>query len=111
MDHGGLPVSPHHHLLLLQLFRHLQYGEPQGSETSALKSTSVAAFYEEAETYVLGGGAGHLDPGFGEEGTRSQHEDDVNEGMDRIVQDRAKRLRGREIVAESTYRVGAGWTA
>lgn len=104
-------MSPHHHLLLLQLFRHLKYREPQGSETSSLKLALVATFYEEAETYVLGGGAGHLDPGFGEEGTRSQHEDDVNEGMDRIVQDRAKRLGWREIVAEATYRVGAGWTA
>lgn len=104
-------MAPHHHLLLLQLFRHLKYGQPQGSETSALKLALVAAFYKEAETYVLGGGAGHLDPGFGEEGTRSQHEDDVNEGVDWIVQYRAKRLRGREIVAESTYRVGAGWTA
>lgn len=107
-------MSPHHHLLLLQLFRHLKHGEPQGSETNALKLASAAAaaaFYEDAGTYVLGGGAGHLDPGFGEEGTRSQHEDDVNEGMDRVVQDRAKRLRGREIVAESAYGVGAGWAA
>lgn len=46
--------------------------------------------FEEAGTYVLGGRAGHLDPGFGEKGTRSQHEDDVNEGVDRVVQDRAE---------------------
>lgn len=62
-------------------------------------------------TYVLGGGAGHLDPGFGEKGTGSQHEDDVNEGVDRVVQNRAERLRRREIVAESAYRIGAGWPA
>lgn len=104
-------MSPHHHLLLLQLFRHLQYREPQGSETSAPKLAAVASVCQEAATYVLGGGAGHLDPGFGEKGTRSQHEDDVDEGMDRVVQDRAKGLRRREIVAESTYGVGAGWTA
>lgn len=29
VDHGGLPVAPHHHLLLLQLLRHLQ-GTQQG---------------------------------------------------------------------------------
>lgn len=27
VDHGGLSVSPHHHLLLLQLLRHLQARE------------------------------------------------------------------------------------
>lgn len=101
-------MSPHHHLLLLQLFRHLWEMEPQGSERCTFKLASTTA---SSETYVLGGGAGHFDPGFGEKGTRSQHEDDVNEGVNRVVQDRAERLRRREIVAESTYRVGAGWPA
>lgn len=101
-------MSPHHHLLLLQLFGHLREREPQGSESCDFKLASITASHQEAETYVLGGGAGHLDPGFGEKGTRSQHEDDVNEGVDRVVQDRAERLRRREIVAESTYRVGPG---
>lgn len=27
MDHRGFPVSPHHHLLLLQLFCHLDESE------------------------------------------------------------------------------------
>lgn len=109
MDHGGFSVSPHHHLLLLELFRHLWEREPQGSGSSAFEWASITASYGEADTYVLGGGAGHLDPGFGEKGTWSQHEDDVNEGMDRVVQDRAERFGRREIVAESTDRVGAGW--
>lgn len=33
MDHRGLPVAPHHHLLLLQLFCHLHDNKKLDSNT------------------------------------------------------------------------------
>jgi len=70
MDHGGLPVTPHHHLLFLQLFCH-----------------------------IFSRRARHLNPGLGEKGTGSQHENNVDAGVDWVIQDIPKRLWRREVVA------------
>lgn len=53
----------------------------------------------EARTHIFGGRSRHFDPGLGEKGARAQHEDDVDDGVNWIVQDRTKRLRGRKVVA------------
>lgn len=110
MDHWGFSVSPHHHLLLLQLFRHLDESEEQGfKNTVCWKQTHNTGCLKVVTTYIFRWGARDFNPGFGEKGTWSKHEDDVDDCMDWVVQNRAKWLRGREVVTESTYRVGTGW--
>ena len=44
---------------------------------------------------VLGRAAGHIDPGLGEEGAGTEHEEDVEERVDGIRQHRTQRLRWR----------------
>ena len=55
---------------------------------------------------VFGTGSRDVDPGLGEEGARAEHEGDVEQGVDGIGQHRLQRLGGREIVAETSDRVG-----
>jgi len=57
VNHRLVAVAGHDHLLLLQLLGH-----------------------------VLGTRAGHVDPGLGEEGARSQHEDDVDDSVEGVLQ-------------------------
>lgn len=38
-----------------------------------------------SRTYIFGRGAGHLNPGLGEEGTGAQHEADVDGSMDGVI--------------------------
>lgn len=62
MDHRGFSVSPHHHLLLLQLFRHLDDSEEQSFKTQSVwnkpvtapsqKSLQLTSFAEEPETSI-----------------------------------------------------------
>ena len=78
VDHGLIAVAAHDHLLLLELL-----GD------------------------VLGARAAHVYPRLGEEGARAEHEDDVEHGVDGIVDHRLEVLRRREIVAQATDRVGA----
>lgn len=75
-----------------------------------MKQTQNTSSFDKA-SHIFGRGARHFDPGLGEKGARSEHEDDVDEGVDRILQDRTERLGGREVVAEAAYRVGTGWTS
>ncbi len=84
VNHRLVAVAGHDHLLLLQLLGH-----------------------------VLGTRAGHVDPGLGEEGARSQHEDDVDDSVEGVLQHRVEVLRRREVVAQAADWVGAGaaWTA
>lgn len=63
------------------------------------------------QTHIFGRGSRHLDPGLGEEGTGAKHEGDVDDGVDRVFQNGAKRLRGREIVAKPTNGIGPGRSA
>lgn len=110
MDHWGFPVSPHHHLLLLQLLRHLDDSEEQSFKTVCLTLTQNTCS-KLVKTYIFRRGAWDFNPSFGEKGTWSEHEDDVYDCMNWVLQNRAKWLRGREVVTESTHRVGTGWTA
>jgi len=57
-------------------------------------------------TYIFGRGPRDLDPGLGEEGAGTEHEDDVDAGVNRVVHDRTKRLRRRQVVAETGNWVG-----
>ena len=59
-----------------------------------------------SHTYILGAGARHFDPGLGEEGAGSQHEDDVENSVDGVLQDVRERLRRREVVAQTSDGVG-----
>uniref|UniRef100_A0A182F0P3 Uncharacterized protein n=1 Tax=Anopheles albimanus TaxID=7167 RepID=A0A182F0P3_ANOAL len=79
VNHRVFPVAPHHHLLFLQLLGH-----------------------------VLGRAARHVDPRLGEERARSKHKDDVEDGMDRVGYDVTERFRWRQVVAETTDRIGTG---
>lgn len=72
VDHGLLTMSTHDHLLLLELLGN-----------------------------ILGGRSGHIDPGLGEESARSEHEDDVDDAVDRVLEDVSERLWWREIIANS----------
>ena len=81
VDHRGLPVASHHHLLLPQLLGH-----------------------------VLGRAARHVDPGLAEEGAGAEHEGDVEDRVDRVRQDTGKCVRGREVVAEAADGVSSAAT-
>ena len=82
VDHRCLSVASHHHLLFFQLLGN-----------------------------VFGGGARHVDPSFGEEGARAQHETNVEDGVDWVFGDVAETLRRRQVVAQTADRVGAGRAA
>ena len=56
---------------------------------------------------ILGGASGHVDPRLGEEGAASEHEGDVEDGVDGVSEHGGQRLRGREVVAEAADGVGA----
>ncbi|KAF8370607.1 hypothetical protein PRIPAC_77036 [Pristionchus pacificus] len=73
MDHRLLTMSSHDHSLLLQLL-----------------------------SDVLGRRARHIDPRLREEGARSEHEDNVDDAVKRVFEHVSKRLRGRQIVADSS---------
>ena len=63
--------------------------------------------FSELLGHILGGAARHVDPCLGEEGAGSQHEGDVEEGVDGVRQHRRQRLGGREVVAETPHGIGA----
>ena len=60
----------------------------------------------EVPTYILSRGSRHIDPGLGEEGAWAEHEGDVQDGVDGVLQDVSEGLRGREVVAETADGVG-----
>ena len=62
-------------------------------------------------THILGTGSGHFNPGLGEEGTGSEHEDDVENCMDGVLGHVPEGLWWRQVVAETAHRVGPGGTA
>ena len=53
----------------------------------------------------LGGGSADVNPGFGEEGTRSQHEDNVDDSVYRIGYDMTYRLRRGQVVTQTSNRI------
>lgn len=42
------------------------------------------------QSYILCGRSGDLNPGLGEEGAGTQHEDNVDNSVNRVIQDRTK---------------------
>jgi len=73
-DGGFVTVTFDHHVLVLELF-----GD------------------------VLGGGAGDVDPGLGEEGARAEDEDDVDEGVEGISADFAEGGGRRDVVRNTRH--------
>ena len=57
--------------------------------------------------HILGRAARHINPGLAEEGAGSEHEGDVEDGVDGVGEHGGQGLGGTEIVAESTHWVGA----
>lgn len=111
MHHGGLSVSPHHHLLLLQLFRHLRQTQWH------MWVTFMQGWHEargrvllKTRAYIFGRGSGNLNPGLGEEGAGAQHEDNVDNSMNRIIQNWTEWLWRRKVVAETAHWVGTSWS-
>merc|ERR1719323_1635359 len=78
MDHGCLTMSSHYHLLFSELLGN-----------------------------ILGRASRHINPGLGEESAASEHEGDVEDGVDGVSQHRGQSLRRREVVAEAAHGVGA----
>ncbi|GMR48758.1 hypothetical protein PMAYCL1PPCAC_18953, partial [Pristionchus mayeri] len=78
VDHRLLTMSSHDHSLLLQLL-----GD------------------------VLSRRARHIDPRLREEGARSEHEDDVDDAVEGILEHVTEGLGRREVVADSTSGVAA----
>lgn len=79
--------------------------------TLRLKKTHNDTWLKTATTYIFCRWAGDFNPGLGEKGTWSKHEDDVDDCMDGVVKNGAKWFRGREVVTESPHRVGTSRTA
>ena len=73
VDEGRVTVSLHHHLVVTKLL---------GNITSRSSR--------------------HLDPCLGKESTRSQNEDEVEDSMERIVDNLGERRRGRNVVSNSS---------
>lgn len=61
-------------------------------------------------THILGGASRDFDPRFWEECARAKHEQDVEEGVDRVLYDVTDRFGRREVIAQSTNWVGPGGT-
>ena len=74
--------------------------------TSLLNNNCIIVKFIEI-THVLGRRSRHVNPGLREECAGSEHEDDVEDRMDWILEDVAQRLGRREVVAEAADRVGA----
>lgn len=64
----------------------------------------------QTQTYVFGRGSWDLNPGLGEEGAGAEHEDNVDNHVDRVIQDRTKRLWRRKVVAETADWVSPSWS-
>ena len=100
VHHWLLSMATHHHLLLFQLFGNLNVSEKRRWDYQPLTTE---------HTHIFGWTSRHINPGLGKEGTGSQHETDVDDGMNWVVYDTSKALGGTEIVAETTGGVGPGW--
>jgi len=77
VNHGLLTMTSHDHLLFLEMLGN-----------------------------ILGRRPGNIDPSFGEEGTRAEHEGNVDESMARILQDMAETLGWRHVVAQASNGIG-----
>lgn len=44
----------------------------------------------ETQAYIFGRGSRHLNPGLGEEGAGAEHEDNVDNSVDWVIQNRTK---------------------
>ena len=62
-------------------------------------------------THIFSRGSGHLDPRLGEEGAWTKHEDNVDDGVNRIIENRTKWLGRRKVVTQAAYWVGPSWSA
>lgn len=71
--HGGITMASHDHVLVLELLGN-----------------------------VAGGGARDLNPGLGQEGAGSQHEGDVDDGVDGVQEGLSDAVGRRHVVGEST---------
>lgn len=60
-------------------------------------------------TYILSRGARYINPCLGEECTRSEHEEDVEDSMDGIGHHVAKVLWWGHVVTQAPYRVRPMW--
>lgn len=76
-----------------------------------LSRNSHDAYSIEHMTYVFSARARHINPRLGEESTRSEHEEHVQHGMNRVLCHVAKGLRGRQVVTEASNGVRASGSA
>lgn len=84
MHHGGLSVSSHYHLLLLELLRHLRTHKMKCQWAFLIRGTDVMR--ARGHTYIFGRRSRDLNPGLGEEGTGAEHEHDVDDGVNGIIE-------------------------
>ena len=56
-------------------------------------------------THIFGAGAGDVDPGLGEDRAGPEHEDDVEDRMDRVLHHVLQGLRGGQVVAQTPHGV------
>lgn len=73
-------------------------------------SNTVLINKQELMTHIFGRWSRNFNPGLRKEGTGSQHEYNVDHCMDRVIKHRTKRLRRRQIVTQTAYRVGTSRT-
>lgn len=76
-----------------------------------LSRNSHDAYSIEHMTYVFSARARHINPRLGEESTRSEHEEHVQHGMNRVLCHVAEGLRGRQVVTEASNGVRASGSA
>ena len=110
VNHGLFAVSSHDHLLFLQLFGNLIGTRRMELRRRVFNGTHPDFLLKKIikNSYILGAGSRHVNPRFGEECARSQHENDVDRRVDGIHQDVAETFRGRKVVAQSADGITAG---
>lgn len=63
------------------------------------------------DAYIFGRGSRDLNPSLGEEGAGAEHEDNVDDSMNWVIQYRTKGLWRRKVVAETAHWVGPSWSS
>ena len=53
-------------------------------------------------SYILSTRSRDVDPGLGEESTRSEHKDDIDDAMEWVLENVPEGFRGRQVIAQTT---------
>ena len=90
---------------------HLRNNRIKQTLQSESQFDSRYLLFSELLSDILGRASRHINPGLGEEGAASEHERDVEYGVDGVGEHSGQGLRRRQVVAETSDGVGTAATS